>query len=1132
MGKERRDEKHRAQLKKQRDAIKRQKEEHEEKIRHQWAHLEAKIDWAFSEEDANNAESKMTEAASRFDKNHPAAPSLAGFTSGAMKPVEFNGLIQRVFNLWLTPKELSSLIFRYKYDETAQTIDSKAFLNAFIKIGFEERQRIKSRILDRQRQANIAREEEIARKKKVLSQKNVWDIDPDFTDQDRRSAIDKLTIASSKYDRNAPGCVSLDAFDAKFLTPLEFKEQLKRTFNVVLTPKELSATIKLYQYIPPGEVVGNGNVNSQVFIVQFLKLGAEERHKAKLIQLELNRRQAEERKNEQIAKLRAAEDKMTLKISYEYTQDEYRSAFAKLSAAAKKYDKGHPGAMSLDGFEEKELNTATFREMLKRTFGLILEASELGAIMHYFDPESTGRVPSKEFLIHFLKAGIAEREKDHKDSLRKLREDKMKREREHQEKLANQWAKMEIGLTDNFDQRDKDSAVQKLTDAAFKFDPRRAGPMGLTAFQGKYMSAAIFREMLKRSFNISGVTDRELAAMMSLFKQNSKKELICSDFMLKFTQLGFERRSELRIKQIKLQRNMNDAAAREIEAKKKALDDKIVVVPDYTLSKKVYDAAFQKLKDICAHFELGSSKSPSLEGFMGTDMTPGEFKDMIGRTFHVQLTPQELGTLVTYFDSQGNQMVDTQDFLAYFYKTVRDEHDKVRSNNIAAERALVKKKQEAVINIEKAQEQEELDKLKYTTEDENSFLLKLRKAAQEYAVDSSSFVEPLKAFKGPALNGKAFRETFYRVFLIRFSFAEIGVIMNMLDFNGTGVIDGPRFLNWFYKLTRWEEKIMLNEMDDDITLEKLRSSTGKIDVVPFNAAPDNLKPKVKNRAQTAPVGSRSRQKIDSEVNKATNSRPTTKQDKRINTTESKIDYIDEYEQIENGKLYMQNPDDKMQEMWIPDSRTNDTFSPSRLLPPLKVEEEIDYQLALQQQQTVVFPIQGGIITKNLGKSLITNGTNKSYTIGKFRTNDNISMYSSIPSTTKQSIHNNNVETAQLFVMNNVPDLDMIPDVDFKRPKTGVAGQLAAVNEVSKFRKIRSKNTKDITNKKSNINKLIRTSISLHNNVEKKNINAEVTDANAPNITRNKVNTSSANQLSNSVGTFFFPFVATGVVDTL
>jgi hypothetical protein len=142
------------------------------------------------------------------------------------------------------------------------------------------------------------------------------------------------------------------------------------------------------------------------------------------------------------------------------------------------------------------------------------------------------------------------------------------------------------------------------------------------------------------------------------------------------------------------------------------------------------------------------------------------------------------------------------------------------------------------------------------------------------------------------------------------------------------------------------------------------------------------------------------------------------------------------------------------------------------------------------------------------------------------------MYSSIPSTTKQSIYNNNVETAQLFVMNNVPDLEMIPDVDFKRPKTGVAGQLAAVNEVSKFRKIRSKNTKDITNKKSNINKLIRTSINLHNNVEKKNIHAEATDANAPNIIRNKVNTSSANQLSNNVGTFFFPFVATGVVDTL
>ena len=138
----------------------------------------------------------------------------------------------------------------------------------------------------------------------------------------------------------------------------------------------------------------------------------------------------------------------------------------------------------------------------------------------------------------------------------------------------------------------------------------------------------------------------------------------------------------------------------------------------------------------------------------------------------------------------------------------------------------------------------------------------------------------------------------------------------------------------------------------------------------------------------------------------------------------------------------------------------------------------------------------------------------------------------MPSTLKQTIDNNNFETAQLFVINTVPDLDMIPDIDFKRPKTGVVSQLAAVREVSKMRKIRSSNTKDITNKNSNIDKLIRKSMNLHD-VEKSTIKAEVVDPSTSDTIRNKLNSNNINyknHFSNSVGSFFFPFVGTEMGD--
>ena len=46
----------------------------------------------------------------------------------------------------------------------------------------------------------------------------------------------------------------------------------------------------------------------------------------------------------------------------------------------------------------------------------------------------------------------------------------------------------------------------------------------------------------------------------------------------------------------------------------------------------------------------------------------------------------------------------------------------------------------------------------------------------------------------------AFKETFYRIFLVRLTYPEIGALMSVVDDNGTGVIDGKKFANMFFKL--------------------------------------------------------------------------------------------------------------------------------------------------------------------------------------------------------------------------------------------------------------------------------------------------------------------------------------------
>lgn len=112
-------------------------------------------------------------------------------------------------------------------------------------------------------------------------------------------------------------------------------------------------------------------------------------------------------------------------------------------------------------------------------------------------------VCSKDFVNHFIKVGISERDKDRNKVLREQRQIAADRAREEEEKLAGQWAKMELDVGTSFTVEEKEAALEKITDVATKYDPSNPGPMGLKAFTSLSMSPAVFREMLKRSFNLT-----------------------------------------------------------------------------------------------------------------------------------------------------------------------------------------------------------------------------------------------------------------------------------------------------------------------------------------------------------------------------------------------------------------------------------------------------------------------------------------------------------------------------------------------------------------------------------------------------------------------------------------------------
>lgn len=829
-GKRIRDEKRRQFLEETRLAQKQAVEEEERKVSALWDKAELQVDYETTGADLKSAIEKMAEASFKYDKTHPSAPSLDGFSGGPIKPGVFRELVRRAFNIWFEPKELGAVVKRYQHEKLRNMVDGKVFLIAFMKLGFDGRARNKAHTLQKQRQDELTRKHEAEMKLHMSAQRVALDLETDFADADYKSAMKKLTAASALYDKNAPGCVALDAFDAAFLTPGMFREVAKRTFNLVFEPKELAAMINQFEN-------GKGNLDCQKFLVHFIRVGAEEREKAKVIQLEKQRRDDSLRKSDHDRKLKALESKLVIDVSYEYTDAERDSAFKKLTVAAKKYDKNHPGAMSLEGFEEKTLKPHVFREMIKRTFGVVLTPPELGACMHFFDPKKTLLISSRKFLIYFLKLGIAEREADMRSSLSKLRADEALRIREHEEKLAAQWAKMELNLTFEFTEADTVSALEKLAEAAFKFDPASPGPMGLTAFNGKKMTPAVFKEMLRRTFNMK-ITAPELAALISEFDKDGSKQIDCAEFMVKFTTLGFDRRAALRTSQLNRQRKMDEVALSESIAKQKAADAKMEANLAMDFDSEDFNAALEKIRVIASNYDRSHPSAPSLKGFTGTNMKPNEFKDMLMRTFKVPLTDKQLGAMVSIFGVEKDEEVsirdknkedgvriDNAEFLKYFNKIQRDEQSKRHRERIAKERELVESEKEYQQQLEYKKKHDELKRLIYADEDEVTVLDKIRHAAQEYAVDSALYMDGMQGFKGPALPADKFRELFAKIFNVKFTFPEVGVILSILDLGGIGTIDGTRFLNWFYKICRHEERFMLGETTEPVTFLTLKAAS-------------------------------------------------------------------------------------------------------------------------------------------------------------------------------------------------------------------------------------------------------------------------------------------------------------------
>ena len=476
--------------------------------------------------------------------------------------------------------------------------------------------------------------------------------------------------------------------------------------------------------------------------------------------------------------------------------------------------------MALDAFNCSYMDATTFREMLARTFNVRLSLDELSAIMRFFDPDLTGKVPCQDFINHFLKTGYVERRKVIKASLKKSRDAEKARIADEEAKLAAQWAKMELDVTYDYTNEDSENAIAKLAEAARWFDHSTSN---LNAFDGNYMSPAVFREMLKRLFNVK-LSGKELGSLVDHFDSDKSKRIDCTKFVVKFTSLGFVEREKIHEQHIEKKRKATEREKKELYAHLIAGNARLPKADvDFDFDQTDFNSAMEMIRIEASKYDHMHPSAPDLRGFRGSNLAPVEFKDQLRKAFNMSVTPRELGALVKYFDTSATGSVDAVEFLLQFSKINRIERSKRHREHIEIERRVLRREKDDEEKRESKKHAEDIRKLSFIKADEESLLAKIRRVGQNFAVDSASMIEPLQSFKGPALSPAAFREVFYRVFHVKLSYPELGVLLSVYDEVGVGSIDGGKFLSSFFRLGRLEERAMLGQLSRKITLDDLRT---------------------------------------------------------------------------------------------------------------------------------------------------------------------------------------------------------------------------------------------------------------------------------------------------------------------
>lgn len=480
--------------------------------------LARSVDLDFDESFRTRTLQRLSLFAGRFDRSSPAAVSLEPFEGIDMTPAVLQQTLYRLVGLRLSRKELGVLVSEFADKET-QLVRSRDFLQAFVRAGFEQRE-----VWRRARAAKVKRSEEAAKEAQLRRQLEQTALraaaaNMSFSQSDRDSALEKLGRACLGSDRLDSGASGLGAFESGVMDAAALRDNLRKVFNVYLSPKELGAVMA--ELDPKNE----GFIRARDLLRFLLKMSAG--RKAALRKPSPKRRTSADH----IFKAEDSPSSEEEVVDWRFEPEHLDSAIAKFEAAMLAAD---PRALQV--FSGTRMRAAELRGLFQRTLKVSLSPPELGALMNKMGVAlSDGAPPAaaavdtlvlKSYLIRLRHLAQAKRQQQLNEERRRRKEESAARAA-RAELLEAQRTRLDEDY--QYSEADKDSALRKLAEASLRYDKSSPTGASLECFQRAFLTASEFREAMKLNFNLL-LSNKELSAVVETFEYRSSGSLDCSAF--------------------------------------------------------------------------------------------------------------------------------------------------------------------------------------------------------------------------------------------------------------------------------------------------------------------------------------------------------------------------------------------------------------------------------------------------------------------------------------------------------------------------------------------------------------------------------------------------------------------------